>query len=220
MNFTANLILGMSEGAASGVLNAALWGDNIGKGALYGAAHGGLASTLAFENMSNLLNGEGFFTNSNVFERMINRGLGKQDMLNYFGFDGIYDPNITSASYSGGEYWGMTSKDGTIFYGDLAFENYASLKGTYIKESFHANRIKSGAGWNLLSESYPRTMKLHLGEIDGYNFAYKQQGLFLGHTIPFNTSIKRFTDELSVFEVPYKSYPQYFKWIYKIPRRW
>lgn len=63
-------------------------------------------------------------------------------------------------------------------------------------------------------------MKLHLEEIDGYNFAYKQQGLFLGHTIPFNTSIKRFTDELSVFEVPYKSYPQYFKWIYKIPRRW
>jgi len=42
--------------------------------------------------MKNLINGEGFYTNENVFNHMIDNGVNKQDILDYFGFKGKYDP--------------------------------------------------------------------------------------------------------------------------------
>ncbi|HOK26806.1 MAG TPA: hypothetical protein P5320_09070 [Bacteroidales bacterium] len=67
MPFAANLLLGTAEGAITGGLDAALWGNDIGKGMLWGAAAGAVFTTLTSENFSNMLKGEGFNTNENVF---------------------------------------------------------------------------------------------------------------------------------------------------------
>lgn len=221
MNFISNLGLGIAEGSAVGALDGALWGEDIYKGMLYGAAGGAVLTTITSENMNNLLHGEGFRTNSNVFDRMIARNMDKQDILDYFGFPGKYDPNSESKLFKSGKgnYWGKTTKDGTIFYGNFAFEDYASLKGIYIKESYHSNRVLNGLGWAKLPKDTPITLKNHLEEINGYNYAYKRQGLFSGHHIPFS-GIDRYTQEMNVFGYAYKSFPKHFRWIYYIPRRW
>lgn len=222
MSFAGNLGLGIAEGAAVGALDAALWGGNIGNGMLSGAGATALLTTVTSENMSNLSRGEGFKTNSRVFDQMIGRGTGKQDILDYFGFKGEYNPNVISAGYDtgAGNYWGVTRADGTINYGNNAFENYATLKGTYIKETYHSRKVLSGEKYTAMPAGSPKSMNLHLEEMNGYNYAYRKQGLFSGHSIPFETSVHRFTDELTLFEIPFKPLPSHSSWIYKIPRRW
>ncbi len=43
--------------------------------------------------------------------------------LDYFGFEGKYNPNIKSKRYQSEDYWGATNrKTGEISYGNLAFE--------------------------------------------------------------------------------------------------
>ena len=56
MPFVANLALGTGSGALVGGLDAALWGNDIGEGMLWGAATGAVFTTLASENFSNALN--------------------------------------------------------------------------------------------------------------------------------------------------------------------
>jgi hypothetical protein len=60
MPFVQNLALGMGQGALTGGLDAALWGNDIGKGMLWGAAAGGVFTTLQSENFRNALKGKGF----------------------------------------------------------------------------------------------------------------------------------------------------------------
>lgn len=113
-----------------------------------------------------------------------------------------------------------TDPDGSINYRDLAFENYATLKGTYIKESYHAQGIRSGKGWAQLPKEYQGLgIGSYLEEINGYNYAYKNQGLFRGHNLPLQ-GVEMYTQTLKLFDIPYKSYPKHLKWVYKIPRKW
>ena len=90
MTFGANLGLGIGQGAVTGGLDAALWGNDIGNGMLWGTAAGAVFTTLTSENFKNLLKGENFLTNEKVFTIMNRRGMDKQAILNYFGFDGKY----------------------------------------------------------------------------------------------------------------------------------
>ncbi|MCE5331807.1 MAG: hypothetical protein LLF95_06675 [Bacteroidales bacterium] len=71
--------------------------------------------------------------------------------MDYFGFEGKYDPNVKTPNYveqddiwgknNSGKYWGKTDASGSITYGDYAFSSYDNLKATYIgKESFHSIR--------------------------------------------------------------------------------
>ncbi|WP_132434068.1 hypothetical protein [Natronoflexus pectinivorans] len=49
--------------------------------------------------------------------------------------------------------------------------------------------------------------------------AYKRQGLFSVHNMPFN-GVSFYQSQLSLFGVPHPTYPSRFSWIYKVPRRW
>jgi RHS repeat-associated protein len=219
MSFAANLGLGTAEGALTGGLDAALWHNDIGKGMLWGAAGGALMTTVTSENMSNLFKGEGFYTNENVFNNMMGRGMGKQEMLDYFGFKGSYRPDIKGPSYhQEGSYWGTTLGNGDIAFGDLAFENYGTLKGTYIKESFHVQKVLNGIPYDKVPEEFQGLkFDIYPEEISGYIHAYKNQGLFSGHNFPFK-GIEHYQRQLRLFDIPFRTYPK--SWIYKIPRRW
>lgn len=103
---------------------------------LWGAAGGALFTTLTSKNLSNVLKGEGFYTNESVFNNMIERGADKQAMLDYFGFEGAYNPGLTSKNYQANDYWGATnSKTGQISYG-----NHEIIKG--IREDLNNEALR------------------------------------------------------------------------------
>jgi RHS repeat-associated protein len=172
------------------------------------------------EQTTNLVRGQGFRNNEAVLSRFVEAG-NHQGALDYFGFEGKYNPDIKSKRYQAEDYWGATdATTGEISYGNLAFENYATLYGTYIKESYHAQKIQSGLSIEKLpSDLRGLGMDTYLEEIHGYVHAYKRQGLFSGHNMPFN-GIRFYQSQLSMFGVTYPTYPSRFSWIYKVPRRW
>ena len=97
------------------------------------------------EHTTNLLRGQGFRSNSGVFDNMMQGDHSCQEILDYFRFEGTYNPDLKSKRYQSEDYWGATnSETGEISYGNLAFENYSTLYGIYIKESYHAQKIQNG----------------------------------------------------------------------------
>ena len=187
MSFAANLGLGTAEGAFTGGLNAALWGDDVGKGMLWGAAGGALMTTVTSENMSNLFKGEGFYTNENVFNNMMGRGVGKQEILDYFGFKADYVAERAVdglGTVDGKAYYGSTNPvTGNIKIGDLAFSSYDNLKGTYTKELFTHFRVTSGkelalySDWQSLGD-FGKNIKYYPEEALGFRNAFYNMGLY------------------------------------------
>jgi hypothetical protein len=172
------------------------------------------------EQTTNLIRGQGFRNNDAVLSRYVEAG-NHQGALDYFGFEGKYNPDLKSKRYQAEDYWGATNrKTGEISYGHLAFEDYSTLYGTYIKESYHARKIQSGLSIEKIpSDLQGLGMDAYLEEIHGYVHAYKRQGLFSGHNMPFS-GVEFYQSQLSMFGVPYPTYPSRFSWIYKVPRRW
>jgi len=225
-SFLGNLALGVGQGTLSGGLDAALWGNDIGKGMLWGAAAGAVFTTLTSENFSNALTGEGFYTNENVFNNMIDRGMDKQAMLDYFGFEG---------EYIGGEgqsnFW-FNKTDHSLYgirYTDGAFNSYGALKNTNMKETFHLNRFaKNGLdGFELADVSefkYGVMPEERLGVIH----QYKNQGLYRKDSYNYLNAIgttESFIDSynMGLYNTPYSYTPYSTSWwhfVYKIPRRW
>ncbi len=72
-SFVENILWGIGEGAAVGTLNAALWGEDVGKAALNGGIAGGAFAALTTlpEAIRNYNDGCGFNTNDGVFDRMV-----------------------------------------------------------------------------------------------------------------------------------------------------
>ena len=185
------------------------------------------------EQTTNLVRGQGFRSNDVVLSRFVDAN-NHQSALDYFGFDGEYDPNGSTPSYADGSgYWGKTTKDG-IHYGALAFENYSTLYGSYIKELYHLQKIKNGIQYEQLPEELQGMgMNMILEETYGYLYAYKRQGLFtnMKHLFPklypehagdlgMLNGMNYYTIQLDLLGVPHPSYPNHFNWIYKIPRKW
>ena len=176
------------------------------------------------EHTTNLVRGQGFRSNDAVLKRFVAAN-NHQGALDYFGFEGKYIPKKESKTSPGSDYWGATNREtGDISFGNLAFEDYATLYGTYIKESWSSQRIKSG----LPIHEVPEELKglpceTYLEEIDGYIYAYKNQGLFSslfsGNRFPFQ-GIEYYQTQLRWVDVPYMEYPKTFGWFYKIPRKW
>jgi len=178
-SFVANFAMGVGQGALTGSLDAALWGGDIGRSALTGGVMGGAFATATSPQLKNKLKGQGFRSNDKVLADFVARGE-HQDALKYFGFEGTYDASgATSKIYQADNYWGKTNAlTGDISYGDLAFENYGTLKATYYKESFHSVRIKTGIGTAQLPKEYLEIGKelgfsTYLEEIKGYQYAYR-----------------------------------------------
>ena len=226
MPFIANLAIGTGSGALTGGLDAALWGNDIGKGMLWGAAAGAVFTTITSENFSNMLKGEGFYTNENVFNNMIERGMDKQAILDYFGFEGTYTGTAKGPSYvdGGGEgasFFGSTNpQTGNISYGDLAFDSYDKLKMTYNKEMCHSLRVKNGIQLETQGTEFGEHLKYYPEERLGFNHAYKNQGLYpsAGKGLMGNISFY----QMQSFNLNPSQYysAKWWHFIYKIPRRW
>jgi RHS repeat-associated protein len=226
MPFATNLLLGTAEGAITGGLDAALWGNDIGKGMLWGAAGGAVFTTLTSENFSNWTKGEKFLTNENVFHNMDSRGMDRQGILDYFGFEGKYIDEEGVSSF-----W-FDKNDPNRFgirYRNSSFDSYETLHSSYLKESFHLNRYAKGGlnGLELGNSGFyglDRWPEERLGAI----YQYKNQGL-LGEKFNFLNSIKTSESFISSFNLSKDYNPAYLfnafdkKWwhiIYTIPRRW
>lgn len=71
--FLANVAWGIADGAATGGLDAAVWGTNIRNGIISGAIAGGLFATAqsGYESVKNAIDGYGFGTNDGVFNSMV-----------------------------------------------------------------------------------------------------------------------------------------------------
>ncbi|MCF6332160.1 MAG: hypothetical protein L3J11_02660, partial [Draconibacterium sp.] len=133
-----------------------------------------------------------------------------------------YKTGITSKNYQAADYWGDTnSKTGQISYGNLAFDDYATLRGTYIKEAYHSHKILNGISLEKLpSDLQGLGMDTYLEEIHGYTHMFKQQGLFSGHNLPIMKSAQLYQFQLRMIGASYPTFPKRIQWLYKIPRRW
>jgi len=172
------------------------------------------------ERTTNFMRGQGFRNNNQVLKRFVANGQ-YQKALDYFGFEGTYDPDKKSKNYEADGYWGATHpKTGEISYGQYAFEDYATLYATYMKESYSSKNIKAGKSIAQLPEDLRGLgIDTYLEEINGYVYAYKRQGLYLGNKLPWQ-GVEFYQSQLSLFGVNYSSYPKRFQFIYKIPRKW
>ena len=228
MSFAANVGLGAAQGTLVGALDAALWGTNMGKGMLWGCISGASFAALTSDNMKNMVKGKGFKSNQSVFKDFAagkytaEGGIWQQDALDYFGFEGEYNSLIASDYYQSGKgkYWGATNpKTGKISYGDLAFEDYSVLKATYYKEILHSNKIMNGLPIKQLPKDIQGLgMDYFLEEIDGYMYAFKNQGLYPKSQYLLG-GVKLYQEMLKSYEILTPQYPS-LNWFYKIPRRW
>ena len=144
---------------------------------------GAVFTTITSENFSNMLKGEGFYTNENVFNNMIERGIDKQAMLDYFGFEGTYTgttkgPSFVDGGGEGASFFGSTNpQTGNIRYGDLAFDSYDKLKMTYNKEMYHSLRVKNGIPLETQGTEFGKHLKYYPEERLGFIHVYKRPRL-------------------------------------------
>ena len=173
------------------------------------------------EHTTNLIKGGGFNSNQQVFENMLALG-DRQAILDYFGFDGKYNPNLKSNDYQSESYWGACNLiTGNISYGDLAFENFETLLSTFYKESYTQRNVRKGSIAQLPDGFQGFGMDTYLEEINGYIYAYRNQGLYPNSKIPWH-GVGYYQMQLKWSFINYPTYSQnsLFNFIYRFPRKW
>jgi RHS repeat-associated protein len=212
--FAANLALGTAEGAITGGIGSTLNGGNFWDGAKFGAFSGALLTTVSSENFGNLLKGEGFRNNSNVFSNLVDRGIGEQGILDYFGFDATFDSQMAADA----KFWFNNQGAHGISIGPTSFESFGLLKGNYLKEAYHLRKyLKHGVGGLSAGELGDWWPEERLGAI----FNYKNQGLYPGSTSNYLDIIGSTESMMSLFDYSHRSFTQrWWHFVYKIPRRY
>ncbi|MFT4223136.1 RHS repeat domain-containing protein [Dysgonomonas sp.] len=192
-----------------------------------GGAIGAAGGFLSSEQFVNYSKGKGFINNDKVLynykrgfydNEWISSDKWYQDALDYFGFEGKYNPNAQAPDYIGSnDYYGFTDWQGRINFGNSAFSSYDDLKATYIKELFHSNRIKSGIPF--ATQDIPGR-KVYPEERLGFIHSYKNKGLYPKSSIDAMSNISYY--QLGIEDMDMSEYylPKWWHFIYKIPRRW
>jgi RHS repeat-associated protein len=151
--------------------------SKIWQGALLGGAMGFISS----QQFGNWVEGKGFVNNNQV---LTNFSSGKYDItgfdtwqdaaLDYFGFEGKYDPTINSPGQ-------FNSKDQTISYNDVAFsKNYDYLKEIVLHEYKHRSDFLAGKYGNLENID-PLSFEIDVkpkAEWETCQYTYRNQGLY------------------------------------------
>lgn len=232
MSFAANVGLGAAQGTLVGGLDAALWGTSVGKGMLWGCISGASFSALTSDNMKNWVKGKGFKSNNSVLKDFragkytTGEGTWQQDALDYFGFEGTYDPNNEIFTKHGVNPGVTNPKTGEIFYHDAPFDgNYDYLKFVGDHEGLHSKNVLSGK-----YKGVDITVEVKgVEEWSVYMNNYKNQGLYPNHGV---TDLVQRISEYGInagFYGPQITPGGYSftdfnvkPWhiIYKIPRRW
>ena len=161
------------------------------------------------EHTTNLVRGQGFRNNNQVFERFVANGQ-KQSALDYFGFKGIYNPDKTRGNPA------ITDPiTGEIFYGDYPFEgNFDRLALVARHEMRHSRNVLSGKynGKEITREI------AGLEEYNTYLYSYRNQGLYPQHG--FNDLVYRINMYGWQALIDANFSQQWWHFIYKIPRKW
>ena len=157
-------------------------------------------------------------SNSKVLAHFIAAG-NHQGALDYFGFEGSYDPDISTPSYvpGGKSYYGVTDAlTGEISYGDLAFSSYDNLLGTYYKEIYSSMRVKSGIG--IERSEFPINGTTVLPEeAKGFRYAYYHNGLFSKSTVDFLNLANQYWLQVGGEQLIQN---KWWNFIYRLPRRY
>ncbi|MCQ2314477.1 MAG: hypothetical protein MJZ56_04815 [Bacteroidales bacterium] len=171
------------------------------------------------EHTTNLVRGQGFKSNDAVLNRFV-KANDYQGALDYFGFEGEYKSTRPhGAEYVDTDgYYGCTNpKTGMISFGDLAFDSYDNLRGTYEKERFHRNKVLKGETFETFDEEGLECMKYFPEEAKGHLHAGYNNGLYPKATLNYFQLANSYW--LSVHTTAIRN-PHFYDFIFKIPRKW
>jgi hypothetical protein len=168
------------------------------------------------EHTTNFFRGQGFRSNDAVLNRFVNAG-NQQGALDYFGFEGTYDPTKPSGGdyIMSEDYYGATDPvTGSISYGNAAFSSYDNLYSTAMKEQFHNQRIQNGVKPKTLDI---QKMKYYPKEALGFKHAFRNSGLYSNSSINnYGMANSYWFQSYGVSLIPNSP----LNFIYKIPRLW
>lgn len=161
-------------------------GQDIGRGAMWGGIIGGGIGFLTSEHSINSIRGQGFRSNNRVLSSFVASG-NQQGALDYFGFQGVYDPSPQDISYleSKGYYGKIDPITRQISYGDFAFSSDSTLKSTFYKEMYHYNRFISGVSPAKFYSDFPDydpSLLYFPEERLGFIYQYKNHGLYRNYS--------------------------------------
>ena len=184
------------------------------------------------EHTTNWARGKGFHSNDKVLENFIwgrydkdwSNDIGSEganwynDALNYFGFEGTYDPSQINPG-------GFNKENGAISFNSVAFSrNFDYLKAIYMEEKFHSRDYKYG------ESIAPKDANPHeYEEWRAQKYLYRNQGLFRKSGESWVNRIDFRGGRAGIYEnivTPTGNYSTSFvpKWwhkpIYRIPRKW
>jgi RHS repeat-associated protein len=223
LTFTEDVLLGAGEGMLTGLLNSVMWNSDIGDGLLYGGISGAIFAAANSEYTKNWVRGAGFNSNSQVFDNMMAGSMSCQEIIDYFGFEGNYNPNQKPPAYveNGEGYYGTTDPlNGDILYGDLAFDSFDRLHQIYLKENFTSKRVLNGEQLNQeIPKGIPSYFKVAPEEAEGFIYAYRNNGLYPSIPVSnFVSNIHGYQQQIFNFVGDYFE-PSWWHFIYRIPRR-
>ncbi len=224
--FVANVAWGMTEGAITGGLDAALWGKDVGESMLYGAAIGGAFAfgQSTIEALKNFDAGYGFRTNEGVMKNLFNDGeyeklifytelryglnktLDRESVWITYEDPPAYDTDIGTALEAFYEYEKYPAYShaptGDIVFRDGAFESLNSFKAHMLHEFGHVNLDRNG-----IIPFYKGDPYLLKDGLSGYKTELYNSGLF--HISP--SYLKQSNLYWNDFGIK--------KWFYATPRR-
>ena len=216
--FVANVAWGIGEGAVTGGLDAALWGNDIGKGMLNGAVIGGAfaAATSGIEAYGNYKDGYGFRTDKGVMKNLLEKE--KYSKLIFYmeekyGLSKTTDGREIYSGYESHEMCFCSEKEyyeyaaynppstTDLIFRDEAFLSLDHMKSSYIHEFGHINLDAVGVKPYLDGHPYLK--------LDGAN-GYAME-IFNAGNMHISTSYLRRTNYMWN-EFGFK------KWFYAIPQ--
>jgi len=171
------------------------------------------ASVMLFpEHTTNFVRGKGFRSNEKVYDMMMRGNYSCQDIIDYFGFKGTYDP-----AKAGGKDARTNTQTRETFYGNGAFnDGFNHLSIVAYHEMKHVRRLGKYGGEKLSNYDIAKE------DYIAFRYNYRNQGLYpnydkmdgvvreindLGRKIGIHSNVNRFE-------------PQKWHFIYKIPRKW
>jgi hypothetical protein len=160
------------------------------------------------EQATNLVRGQGFRSNDQVLSRFV-ANENYQGALDYFGFEGIYDPEAGNSHFD--------PNDGTIHINNNAFsKNFDYLHGIYSEELFHSKDYQYA-----LSHTPKDVLPHQYEEWRAQNHLYKNQGLYFNSGIDWVQRINYWGIQAGIYDMYTPLFmPKWWHFIYKIPRRW
>jgi len=187
-----------------------------------GTVTGGVSGFMASEEFGNMIRGQGFNSNQKVYENIMFSAYGhpeinwRQQVLDYFGFEGEYDPDLADP--------GQFDADTKIIkYGTSAFggrgKSYDRLRAIYEEEKFHSvdyltykSKMPAGISDEHAYEEF--RAQVHL---------YKNQGLYSNSGIDWGQRINGWGSTAGVnpdIIFKYNFNRPWWHFIFTIQRRW